>query len=96
MELQQIKQLIEKEVWIDKDNSPVISMENCRLDFKQTYLFFGFTKSGNVKLGEIYSWGQNKKEWKNRIAKVEEYEDKIRVSVDGGNYSLRIMKVKNV
>ena len=55
-----------------RDDNQYIDLENCRLDFSQTYRFLGFTASGNVKLGEIMH--RNPETVKNRIGKIE-YED---------------------
>lgn len=90
MELQQIQELIRSRVYKDESGRECIALGNCRLDFEQEYLFFGFTKSGNVKLGEVYSSGPEGVNFRGRIGKVEVLEGEIKLWTDGYNYSTRI------
>ena len=72
----------------EKDGRKFIDLENYALDFKQSYLFKGFTKSGNVKLGEITQYGINGKpdQVRNRLGKVEDG----KLQTNGFRFSVRL------
>jgi len=91
----QIRKLILAQVY-EKEGRKYIALGNSRLDFSNKYLFLGFTASGNVKLGEIYSWKENKPEnVQNRMGYVKENGDNtFKLWTDGFNYSLKLGEVE--
>ena len=86
------QKLILREVYKNRFGLDCLALENCRLDFKNEYLFKGFTKTGNVKLVEIFGQDASGRliNSKNRIGKIEQKEQYIRIWTDGRRYSLRI------
>jgi len=53
-----IEQKVEALVF-EKEGRKFIALGNYALDFKKDFLYFGMTKSGNVKLGDITHYGFN-------------------------------------
>lgn len=90
------KEIILSHVETNMAGFKVLYMHNARLSFEAEFIFLGFTKSGNVKLGDIYASGPNKEDWKwtNIIGKVEEEEYEIIVRTKQFSYAKRMMRVK--
>ena len=76
----EIKQKIQALVFKDREGRDCIALGNCRLDFKQTYLFFGFTKK-TVKLAWI-----NGRDNINVQGKVEDRGNYYALYTDGWSY----------
>ena len=77
--------------------SPAIKIPNTRLDFKETFMFKGVTKSGNVKLGEIYSENPKGIKTINRMAKISGTTKNPIIKLGHGSDSYRLhLKKKSV
>lgn len=85
-----IKTEILKEVFENSHGNKVIALENSRLDFNQEMIFLGFTKTGNLKLGEVHSSGPQGQKWNNKRGKVTVSDNEIEISVDRFEYSKTI------
>ncbi len=66
-----IKELIQSNIYEGDFGYKYINIPNSRLDFSQKFVFLGFTKSGNVRLGDIHSYGQEGIKFSNKIAKFD-------------------------
>jgi hypothetical protein len=80
---EEIQRLIEPHI-VDYRGKKAIALENGRLDFKQTYLFYGITPQGNVILGEIIQEGPNGMKIKRKIAKIRVIGDKKTLTIGSG------------
>lgn len=49
-----MEELIKHKLKTDKFGNKILEMDNSRLDFKGSFVYQGVTKSGNVKLGNIW------------------------------------------
>ena len=99
---------IEKMIFL-KDDVQFIALGNYALDFKQHYVFLGFTKNKTqVILGDIHTQGPNGLlKYKKRFARVELRENSkivdkkivpykyYQISTDGYRYSEKICEVAN-
>lgn len=48
-----------------------IKIPNYALDFSAEFVFLGFTKTGRIRLGEIYFSGPNEIKWNNRLGRFD-------------------------
>lgn len=86
-----VERLIHKHL-IKYRGKTAIEIPSVMLDFKQTFIFKGITKSGNVMLGEIYAEGPDLIRTRNRIGKVYERKGRLQLSIGRGTsgYILRL------
>jgi hypothetical protein len=98
----QIIQAIEKMVY-EKNGHKFIDLGSYCLDFKQTYVFLGFTaKKSKVILGDIYQSGPGGVKYTKRFGKVDkrtvekvnnETVTQFKLVTDGYRYSETIMEI---
>ena len=98
----QIIQKIESLVY-EKHGQKFINLSNYCLDFKQSYVFLGFTaKKTKVILGDVYMYGPNEVKYTKKFGRVmSEMVDKVdnttvkqfKLVTDGHRYSETIMEI---
>ena len=85
-----MKEAILKHIYKNADGQDTIRLRHYALDFSAEYLFFGFTGTGNLKLGDVYSHGPDGVKWLNKIGKVSQNENFIIIKTDESRFSLKI------
>lgn len=91
----------------DNHDVKMIGLENYALDFKQSYVFLGFTKKGDkVILGDIYSYGPDGVKYRKRYGVIELTEAQklvdnkpvpykyLQLHTDGFRYSIKLCEVE--
>jgi len=81
---EETERLIHEHLYRHDSGKVAIDIPNVRLDFKETYFYFGVTPSGNVKLGEIISSGPQGYKWRNKVGKVEKWKGDTNLKVGSG------------
>ncbi len=61
-----------------------IKLESGRLDFEQTYIYYGVTSTGNVRLGEITSEGPEGIKTINKLGKIRIIGEKKTLTIGSG------------
>jgi len=83
-----IRQTIKNKVFKNNVGLDVIALDNSSLSFSAEFIFLGFTKSGNMILGDVHSSGPKLEDykWNKRFAKFHSG----RFWVNGNRYSVGV------
>lgn len=92
----------------ERDGLKMIALENYALDFKQSYVYLGFTKNGKqVILGDVHTYGLDGVKYTKKFGKIELNESSkivdgkvvpykyYQLSTDGFRYSIKLCEVDN-